>query len=577
MLNETYRGMLAHKSVIRETFMYGKQRAAQIGYENVFDYSLGNPSVPCPERFTAAMQELLAQEDPVALHGYCPSQGDPEFRTAVAAHLNRTFGLPYAQKDIFPTTGAAGAIAHAVRAVTRPGDEVLTFAPYFPEYGPYVAGTGAVLRVVPPQAPTFQPNLDAFAQMLTEKVTCVLINTPNNPTGVVYSADTLTRMAAILTEKSAQYGHNIFLVSDEPYRDIVFDGKAVPYPAAFYPHTLTCFSYSKSLSLPGERLGYVAVRPGCEGEDILVDMMSQISRFTGHNCPPSIIQRAVSRCLNVTSDLSVYETNMNLLYDKLKALGFEVERPGGTFYIFPKALEEDANAFCLRARAYDLLLPLEKRVQTWLDTPAGHLDLPLVSEDHLKAALNGSHLANFINTVQLEASGAQIASSALPNEFKGLPTEVTIRDVVSTYIYTNTLVVLEMTRPALKQYIERSAAYFDHDEDGNLCIADEFLRPKVQHYNYDFFSGIHYTIDARNPVGQRVTSIVLDGRELGEDEPVTVCVNSYRFCGTGGYDMLPRQKVAREVLTDVADAMIDYITSHPNIRVDTEKYCTVIG
>ena len=216
-------------------------------------------------------------------------------------------------------------------------------------------------------------------------------------------------------------------------------------------------------------------------------------------------------------------------------------------------------------------------MQTWLDTPAGHLDLPLVAEDHLKAALNGSYLANFINTVQLEASGAQIASSALPNEFKGLPTEVTIRDVVSTYIYTNTLVVLEMTRPALKQYIERSAAYFDHDEDGNLCIADEFLRPKVQHYNYDFFSGIHYTIDARNPVGQRVTSIVLNGRELGEDEPVTVCVNSYRFCGTGGYDMLPKQKVAREVLTDVADAMIDYITSHPNIRVDTEKYCTVIG
>ena len=205
MLNETYRGMLAHKSVIRETFMYGKQRAAQIGYENVFDYSLGNPSVPCPEQFTAAMQELLAQEDPVALHGYCPSQGDPEFRTAVAAHLNRTFGLPYAQKDIFPTTGAAGAIAHAVRAVTRPGDEVLTFAPYFPEYGPYVEGTGAHLRVVPPQAPAFQPNLEAFEQMLTEKVTCVLINTPNNPTGVVYSADTLTRLAEILNQGLVDY------------------------------------------------------------------------------------------------------------------------------------------------------------------------------------------------------------------------------------------------------------------------------------------------------------------------------------------------------------------------------------
>ena len=319
MLNETYRAMLNNKSVIRETFMYGRQRAAQIGSENVFDYSLGNPSVPCPPEFTEAMQTLLAQEEPVSLHGYCPSQGDPGFRTAVAEHLTETFGLPYAQKHIFPTTGA-------------------------------------VLRVVPPQAPTFQPNLDAFAQMLTEKVTCVLINTPNNPTGVVYSADTLTRMAAILTEKSAQYGHNIFLVSDEPYRDIVFDGKNVPYPAAFYPHTLTCFSYSKSLSLPGERLGYVAVRPGCEGEDILVDMMSQISRFTGHNCPPSIIQRAVSRCQKVTSDLSIYQTNMELLYEKLTALGFEVERPGGTFYIFPKALEEDANAFCQKAREFDLLL-----------------------------------------------------------------------------------------------------------------------------------------------------------------------------------------------------------------------------
>ena len=168
MLNETYRGMLGHKSVIRETFMYGKQRAAQIGYENVFDYSLGNPSVPCPERFTAAMQELLTQEDPVALHGYCPSQGDPEFRTAVAAHLNRTFGLPYAQKDIFPTTGAAGAIAHALRAVTRPGDEVLTFAPYFPEYGPYVEGTGAHLRVVPPQAPG--PGKEHPARLLVHGV-----------------------------------------------------------------------------------------------------------------------------------------------------------------------------------------------------------------------------------------------------------------------------------------------------------------------------------------------------------------------------------------------------------------------
>ena len=351
-----YRRMLANKSVIRETAAYGHQRAAEIGYKNVFDYSLGNPSVPCPPAFTQAMQDLLANEDPVALHGYCPNQGDPGFRTAVAAHLEKTFGLPYGQKDIFPTTGAAGAIAHALRVVTVPDDDVLTFAPYFPEYGPYVEGTGAHLKVVPPQAPAFQPNLDAFEAMLTPSVTAVLINTPNNPTGVVYSAETLTRMAAILTEKSQAYGHVIYLVSDEPYRDIVFDGKTVPYPAAFYPHTLTCFSFSKSLSLPGERLGYVAVRPGCEGEDVLVDMMAQVSRFTGHNCPPSIIQKAAARCLEVTSDLAVYETNMNILYDALTGLGFEVERPGGTFYIFPKALEADANAFCRRARDFDLLL-----------------------------------------------------------------------------------------------------------------------------------------------------------------------------------------------------------------------------
>ena len=291
MLNEMYRRMLAHKSVIRETAAYGHQRAAEIGYENVFDYSLGNPSVPCPPAFTQTMEDLLAHEDPVARHGYCPNQCDPGFRTAAAAHLKKVFGLPYEQKDIFPATGAAGAIAHALRVVTVPGDEVLTFAPYFPEYGPYVAGTGAALKVVPPQAPAFQPNLEAFEAMLTPSVTAVLINTPNNPSGVVYSAETLTRMAEILTEKSKAYGHVIYLISDEPYRDIVFDGKTVPYPAAFYPHTLTCFSFSKSLSLPGERLGYVAVRPGCEGEDVLVDMMAQVSRFTGHNCPPASSRR----------------------------------------------------------------------------------------------------------------------------------------------------------------------------------------------------------------------------------------------------------------------------------------------
>lgn len=356
MLNEQYKAMLSQKSVIRETFQYGAQRAAVIGAENVFNYSLGNPSVPCPDEFTNEVVRLMQTENPMNLHGYCPSQGDPAFRTAVAAQLSETFGLPYAAGHIFPTTGAAGALSHALRAVTKAGDEVLTFAPYFPEYTPYVAGTGAFLTVVPPNIPTFQPNFDAFEAALNPNVAAVLINTPNNPSGVVYSTETMQRMAAILTAKSAEYGHIIYLVSDEPYREIIFAGMDAPYPAAHYPHTLTCYSFSKSLSLPGERIGYVAVAPSCEGADVLVDIMSQISRFTGHNCPPSLIQKACIPCLNVTSDISIYEANMNLLYDKLVSLGFEVLRPAGTFYIFPKALEEDATAFCLKAREYDLLL-----------------------------------------------------------------------------------------------------------------------------------------------------------------------------------------------------------------------------
>ena len=228
-------------------------------------------------------------------------------------------------------------------------------------------------------------------------------------------------------------------------------------------------------------------------------------------------------------------------------------------------------------QAAALLAPLQARVQQWLDTPAGKLDIALDPEDHLHSAVHGSPLANFINTVQLAASGAQISACALPNEFAGLPQTVTIRDVVSTYIYTNTLVVLEMNRVQLRQYMERSAEYFDRDEQGNLVIADSFLRPKVQHYNYDYFSGVDYTIDTTKPLGSRIASIRIGGREMTEDETVSVCINSYRSSGAGDYDFLVGQKVLADVQTDVADAMIDYIVSHPDIRVDTHRYCTVIA
>lgn len=356
MLSQHYIDMTSQKSAIRELFDYGSKRAKEIGYENVFDYSLGNPSVPTPQAFTDAMLDLIQNTDPVALHGYSPSLGIPSVRQAVADSLNERFDMAFKMEDIFMAVGAAGAIAHAVRAVTVPGDEVITFAPFFPEYYHYVNGTGAVLKVVPADISSFQINFEAFEEMITEKTMAVLINTPNNPSGIVYSTATIDRLASILTAKSEEYGHTIYLISDEPYREIVFQGVDAPFVAKHYDNTIICYSFSKSISLPGERIGYVAVNPACKDAALIIDMCGQISRGIGHNCPPSLIQLAVARVLNQTSDISVYETNKNILYKELTRIGFEIVEPGGTFYMFPKALEADAVAFCERAKQHDLLI-----------------------------------------------------------------------------------------------------------------------------------------------------------------------------------------------------------------------------
>ena len=356
MLVQKYKDMLSGKSVIRELSEFATARGKEIGYENVFDYSLGNPSVPVPQEFTDTMIKLLQEKDPAYLHGYSPSLTIPSVREKVAASLERRFGIPYRMQHIFMTAGAAGAIAHAVRLVTVPGDEVLTFAPFFPEYHPYVDLSGAVLKVVPPQFDSFQINFEKAAEMMTEKVMAVLINTPNNPTGVVYSEETLKKLAALMTEKSRQYGHPIYLITDEPYREIVFGGKEAPCVSRYYDNSIMCYSFSKSLSIPGERIGYLAVNPACEEAETLVNMCGQISRGIGHNCPSSIIQLAVGECVDLTADLSVYETNMNLIYNELKDLGLTVVKPDGTFYIFPKAPEEDAKAFSKKALRYDLIL-----------------------------------------------------------------------------------------------------------------------------------------------------------------------------------------------------------------------------
>lgn len=356
MINEQYKKMLEGKSVIRQLSEFATARGKEIGYENVFDYSLGNPSVPVPEKFTQVMIELLQNKSSMELHGYSPSLGITSVKDKIAESLNKRFGMNYTGNHIFPTTGAAGAVAHAVRCVTKPGDEVLTFAPYFPEYNPYINMSGAVLKVVPADTESFQINFDKLEEMLNEKTAALLINTPNNPSGAVYNADTLKKLAELLERKQQEYGHDIFIISDEPYREIVFEGVDAPYVSKFYDNTLSCYSYSKSLSLPGERIGYVAANPRCTDAELISAMCGQISRGIGHNCPPSIIQLAVAEVLDTTSDMSVYETNMNILYNELISLGFTCTKPGGTFYIFPKALEEDAVSFCQKALKYDLVL-----------------------------------------------------------------------------------------------------------------------------------------------------------------------------------------------------------------------------
>lgn len=356
MINEQYKQMLGGKSVIRQLSEFATARGKEIGYENVFDYSLGNPSVPVPEKFTQVMIELLQTKSSMELHGYSPSLGIPSVKEKIAASLKRRFGMNYTANHIFPTTGAAGAVAHAVRCVTKPGDEVLTIAPFFPEYMPYVNLSGAKLKVVPADTQNFQIHFEKLEEMLTDKVSAVLINTPNNPSGAVYNTQTLQRLGELLSRKQKEYGHDIFLISDEPYREIVFQGVDAPYVSKFYDNTLSCYSYSKSLSLPGERMGYVAANPKCRDAELISAICGQISRGMGHNCPPSIIQMAVAEVVDLTADMSVYETNMNLLYQELTALGFSCVKPGGTFYIFPKALEEDATAFCQKALQYDLVL-----------------------------------------------------------------------------------------------------------------------------------------------------------------------------------------------------------------------------
>lgn len=344
------------RSEIREAFAFAQARAAEVGAENVDDFSIGNPSVPAPATVAEAVHKLVDAIDPIKLHGYTPAQGDGQARQALAEDLNRRFGTNYTADNFYLTAGAAGALCCALSALSCPGDTFITFAPYFPEYKVFVESAGAELVTVPADIEDFQIDFAAFDQALTPNTKGVIINSPNNPTGVVYSEATIQKLAQVLTEKSKEYGHTIWLISDEPYREIVYRDTPLPWVPNYYPNTLVCYSYSKSLSLPGQRIGYVLVPHQAEDADIVYAAVCGAGRALGYVCAPSLFQLVAAECTGQTADIEIYHKNRDLLLNALRDMGYTCAQPDGAFYLFPRSLEPDARAFCERARKYDLVL-----------------------------------------------------------------------------------------------------------------------------------------------------------------------------------------------------------------------------
>ena len=356
MYNETAYALGANRSCIRELFEYGRSRAAIVGAENVYDYSLGNPSIPAPVAVEETIRELLSHTDSLQLHGYTSAVGDLETRQAIADDLNIRYAAGVTPQQLFIGCGAAPELVAVFRALAVPGAEILAIAPYFPEYKPFVESAGASFRVVAPDVPEFQIRLSAVEEMLTEHTAAVIVNSPNNPSGVVYTRQTLEDLAALLTRKSREYDHPIYIVSDEPYRELAYGGVEVPFLPTIYPDTIVCYSYSKSLSLPGERIGYIYVPEAATDSKALYAAIAGASRAAGHVCAPSLWQKVIARCAKLRPDLEAYDKNRRLLYESLTAMGYEMAKPDGAFYLFIKAPGGDAAAFSEKAKALDLLL-----------------------------------------------------------------------------------------------------------------------------------------------------------------------------------------------------------------------------
>ena len=357
MISKKMENMVANSSAIRAMFEEGNRLAKIYGSENVFDFSLGNPNVPAPDAVKYAIKELLDEEDPVVLHGYTNSNaGYEDVRIAIADSLNERFGTHFCSKNITMTVGAAGGLNVILKSLINPGDEVIAFAPYFGEYRSYTDNYDGVLVEVSPNTTDFQPKLDEFEQKISPKTKAIIVNTPNNPTGVVYSEKTIQKMAAILEKKQKEYGTDIYLISDEPYRELAYDGVEVPYLTKYYANTIVGYSYSKSLSLSGERIGYLVIPDEASDSEKLIGAVNVATRILGFVNAPTLQQKVVKACLNEKTDISYYDRNRETLYNGLKNLGFDCIKPEGAFYLFVKSPIADEKEFCNEAKKYNILI-----------------------------------------------------------------------------------------------------------------------------------------------------------------------------------------------------------------------------